>query len=190
MKSYLIAALALVFAFPVFADEKTRVKNTANQAGKNLEKQTIGGLKNRSTFARSYGMAGCGFGSMVMGNQDGQILAATTNGTSFNQMFGITFGTLNCVGSPTHAKADQIDQFMLVNRIAFTDDVAREEGETLGVVAHLMGCPESAEIGPLLHKNFANIFSKPDLYPNEVTDHLLTVVGQDPNLSAQCGIEI
>lgn len=192
MKNKILIILAFTFTPLVLlqADENKKITNTAHQAGRNLEKQTVGGLKNRSTFSRQYGMAGCGLGSMAMGNKDGQILAATTNGTSFNQMFGITFGTLNCVGTPIHAKADQIDRFILVNRIAFTDDVAREEGETIPVIAHLMGCPEETDLAPLLHRNFSQIFSSPTLVTNEVTDHLITVVGQDSELSTRCGIQI
>ena len=53
-----------------------------------------------ASFAGSYGDAGCGFGSMIFGNQAGfmQVFAATTNGTSGSQTFGITTGTLNCGG--------------------------------------------------------------------------------------------
>jgi len=42
---------------------------------------------------------GCGLGSVIFKGQDAllfQILAVTTNGTSGNQTFGITTGTLNC----------------------------------------------------------------------------------------------
>ena len=42
---------------------------------------------------------GCGLGSMIIKNQNStmlQAIAATTNGTSGNQTFGITSGTSNC----------------------------------------------------------------------------------------------
>ena len=42
---------------------------------------------------------GCGLGSMAFEGNDGlisQVSAATTNGTSGNQTFGITSGTSNC----------------------------------------------------------------------------------------------
>ena len=47
---------------------------------------------------------GCGLGSMVFAGQEGKVfkvLGATTNGTSGNQTFGITFGTLGCDGTGT-----------------------------------------------------------------------------------------
>ena len=47
-----------------------------------------------------YNMAGCGLGSIVI-SSDGfvQIFAATTNGSTANQTFGITSGTSNCTKS-------------------------------------------------------------------------------------------
>src|SRR6186713_935077 len=48
--------------------------------------------------ADGYGPAGCGLGSMIFEPDSGftQVFAATTNGTSGNQTFGITSGTSNC----------------------------------------------------------------------------------------------
>ena len=45
-----------------------------------------------ATGKSTYGLAGCGLGSMVFGDQKGmiQILAATTNNTFGTQTFGIT----------------------------------------------------------------------------------------------------
>src|SRR5438309_10501086 len=47
----------------------------------------------------TYGLAGCGLGSMIFGDQKGaiQILAATTNSTFGTPTFGISSGTSNCV---------------------------------------------------------------------------------------------
>jgi hypothetical protein len=42
---------------------------------------------------------GCGLGTIIFEGQKGiapQVLAVTTNGTSGNQTFGITSGTLGC----------------------------------------------------------------------------------------------
>ena len=61
---------------------------------------TIGVLMTASAArAQNVGMAGCGLGSVLFGNQNTvlmQLLAATTNGILWNQSFGITTGTLNC----------------------------------------------------------------------------------------------
>ena len=55
-------------------------------------------LSGLATVSAQYGMAGCGLGSVVI-SDDGflQVFAATTNGTSYSQSFGITSGTSNCV---------------------------------------------------------------------------------------------
>lgn len=142
-------------------------------------------------FVRSYGLAGCGLGSIVMGKEkDGQIFAGTTNGTSFNQAFGITFGTLNCVPDETHAKADQVDHFIAGNRIALTDDIARGEGESLTVVSGMMKCKDTKNLGSALQTHFREIFESTELTPNEITDRIITVVGQDEELAKTCSVQI
>ena len=48
--------------------------------------------------------AGCGLGSIIFEGQSGvvmNVLAATFNGTSGNQTFGMTSGTSNCDASDT-----------------------------------------------------------------------------------------
>src|SRR5262245_22752963 len=67
-----------------------------------------------------YGAAGCGLGSVFFGSKPGfiQVLAATTNGTSGNQTFGITSGTSNCdTGSGGSASAKV---FIAANREALS----------------------------------------------------------------------
>ena len=60
---------------------------------------------------------GCGLGSMLFAGQQGKgvkILGATTNGTSGNQTFGITFGTLGCDGTGTVTSSEKIALFIVV----------------------------------------------------------------------------
>ena len=52
-----------------------------------------------SSMAAQNNVGSCGWGSKVFQGQSGvapQVLAVTTNGTSGNQTFGITFGTSGC----------------------------------------------------------------------------------------------
>src|SRR5262245_44979305 len=65
-----------------------------------------------SSAARAqYGMAGCGIGALLFGNDNSklmQILAATTNGLFGSQTFGITSGTSNCnAGGVVKAEKEQ-----------------------------------------------------------------------------------
>ena len=78
-----------------------------------------------ATGKATYGLAGCGLGSLVCGDEKGaiQILAATSNALFFTQTFGITSGTSNCVDSAAPAKGTRI--FIEGNREALAKDAAR-----------------------------------------------------------------
>lgn len=137
-------------------------------------------------FARQYGMAGCGLGSVVMGKNGMQISAATTNGTSFNQTFGISAGSLNCVDSPSAEVAGRLDQFILVNRSQIQGDIARGNGETISALGNYMGCTDSStKIGAELKASYSDIFEN-EAKTNEITDSILTVILNSPELSQQC----
>src|SRR3954465_9950051 len=79
----------------------------------------------------TFGLAGCGLGSMIFGDQKGpvQILAATTNGPFGSQTFGITSGTSNCVDDSSTARGAR--NFIEGNREALAKDAARGSGETI-----------------------------------------------------------
>ena len=104
-----------------------------------------------------YGNAGCGLGSMVFGKQEGpvQILAATTNGTSGSQTFGITSGTSNC-GKGVFAKAE-INAFIQSNAVALESDIARGQGETLSTLNNMLNC--DSQFGQTLQQNYKSIYS-------------------------------
>ena len=142
--------------------------------------------KKSRNFTRAYGMAGCGLGSVVMGKQGAQISAATTNGTSFNQTFGISAGSLNCVDSPSAEVAGRLDHFILVNRSQIQGDIAKGNGETIMALGTYMGCGDSSnQIGAQLKANYSNIFNG-EVKTNEITDSIITVILSSPELSQQC----
>ena len=108
-------------------------------------------------FAGGYGTAGCGLGSMIIGSTGGivQVFAATTNGTSGSQTFGISFGTSNCGGG---GAAPTVKGYIEANRESLANDISRGNGETLNNLSHLMGCAKTSAIGPVLQKNYKQIF--------------------------------
>ncbi|MBC7370568.1 MAG: DUF3015 family protein [Bdellovibrionaceae bacterium] len=110
------------------------------------------GLKGTGT----YGVAGCGLGSMVFGNQEGamQIIAATLNSTGV-QTFGITSGTSNC-GHGLFAKAE-VNSFIQSNSVALENDIARGQGETLSTLNNMLGCGTS--FSGTLQKNYSDIYA-------------------------------
>jgi len=122
-----------------------------------------------------YGSAGCGLGSMVFGSEKGfiQLLAATTNGTSASQTFGITSGTSNC-GSG--GAAPTVKAYIEVNRETLANDISRGQGETLNNLSQLMGCTKTNEVGPALQKNYKTIFPTTKVSANEIEGSIRTAV--------------
>lgn len=103
---------------------------------------------------KPYGMAGCGLGSQLMGKDGNQILAATSNGTSGNQTFGISSGTSNCV-TATNQTA-QIRTFIDVNYESLVTDMAKGQGETVTTLSGFYGCG-SEEFASALKSNYEAI---------------------------------
>ncbi|NBU21309.1 DUF3015 domain-containing protein [bacterium] len=137
-------------------------------------------------WTRPYGMAGCGLGSKIMGKNSGQIFAATTNGTFANQLFGITFGTLDCVDNPNTTVAARLDYFVSGNSIALASDIAKGGGETLASVSELMGCSASSNVGKVLKQNYKSIYPSQDVGPIQVTDSIIHAVQGDQQLKSEC----
>lgn len=142
----------------------------------------------KKSYERAYGVAGCGLGSVVVGKRGGQIFASTTNGTSSNQLFGITFGSLNCTDGPTHEVAMNMDKFIMANRSALSADVAKGDGETLTALNAVIGCNvKSNEMGRLLKSNYNQIFSE-GAQANLVTDSIISVIINDSQVATQCNL--
>ena len=133
--------------------------------------------------AQAIGPAGCGLGNMVFG-KDMQILAATTNGSSGSQTFGITTGTSNCGSGAMNA---QLETFIEVNQVALTNDVARGQGETIASLSQILGCQNSAKLAEALKANYQNVFTSPDASATEISNGVQSVILKDAQLSQSCG---
>jgi hypothetical protein len=137
-------------------------------------------------FKRPYGMAGCGLGSLIMGKDGGQVLAATSNGSSSNQTFGISAGTSNCVDTPKAEVAGRLDQFILVNRSQIQGDIARGSGETILALEQYLGCEnQSAIMGAELKANYQMIF-QPEAQANQITDSIISTILESNELAQSC----
>lgn len=112
-----------------------------------------------NAFAAGYGSAGCGLGSIVLGDKPGfmQVFAATTNGTSGSQTFGITSGTSNC-GSAGKSS----EQFIEANKISLGNDIARGQGETVDSLATIMNVSNKTEFAAALKTQYSEIFKTSD----------------------------
>jgi hypothetical protein len=159
---------------------------TLSSIAMSAEQRRAAAPKAKPAFERQYGMAGCGLGSVVMGKHGGQVSAATTNGTSFNQTFAISAGSLNCLDTATAEVASRMDQFILVNHSQLQGDVAKGNGETISAISSYMGCEQSSkEIGESLKSNYSTIFVKGNA-ANEITDSIINVILNNPELSGKC----
>jgi hypothetical protein len=122
----------------------------------------------------AYGAAGCGLGSLLFSADSGafmQILAATTNGTSASQTFGISSGTSNCAGGG--GGSESAKAFVETNRVAFSKDAARGNGETIASLTQLAGCQNSEAVGRSLQRNFGTIFPSAQASDAEVGSKVL-----------------
>lgn len=129
-----------------------------------------------------FGMGGCGLGSLLFGDDPGkvsQVLAATTNGTSGNQTFGITSGTSNCdpKAGPAGAKL-----FIETNREALAKDISRGSGETVASLSTLVGCPDAAAVGATLQRSFGLIFPNAGVSDDQVSSSVLDILGANAQL--------
>jgi hypothetical protein len=123
---------------------------------------------------------GCGLGYIIFKeNPDTvlfQIFAATTNGTSCNQTFGMSTGTLECQ-QPTVVASIELQEFVAANMDTLAQDMATGEGETLATLAELMEVPSAERDGfySTLQHNFASIFTHADIQSAEVIDNIAEV---------------
>lgn len=117
---------------------------------------------------KGYGPAGCGLGTAYVFTDATEwhehVLAATTNGTSGNQTFGMTSGTLGCeaANGPLKAKIQEALSFMDNNMDQLALDSARGEGETLAALSEVMGVEpqDQAEFQKILKNNFDMMFNE------------------------------
>src|SRR5260221_9452615 len=132
--------------------------------------------------AQAYGTAGCGLGSVVLGNSKGfaQVLAATLNGIVGNQTFGITSGTLNC-GEAAASKLGA-KNFIETNREALAKDIARGQGETVKNLATLGGCTDASAVGGMLQKNFPSIFPTASTPSGQGSDTIISTLRSEKAL--------
>lgn len=124
---------------------------------------------------------GCGLGTMMFaGNMDStlfQVFAATTNGSSGNQTFGISSGTLECAKPASFVKNERLEEFVASNMDSIATDMAAGSGESLDTLAELMGVSADQKPGffAKLQQNFGTIFSSSDVQSAEVIDNIVKV---------------
>lgn len=127
---------------------------------------------------------GCGLGSMIMAGQSGpifKVLGATTNGTFGNQTFGITTGTLGCQSSGAISSRARLGMFTGSNLDRLARDMSVGQGETLNVLADLMGVKgaDKDHFFQATRTNFGKIFAPENETAGEILAALEQVMAND-----------
>lgn len=131
---------------------------------------------------------GCGWGRILWQGQSGllpHISAATTNGTSFNQWFGITSGTLGCNPDAVVNNDYQREIFAASNYDNLAQEAAQGEGNHLTVLAEIMGVEEADRVAfySLTQHNYASLFGASMNDPVKMLSALDTTMRADPVLA-------
>ena len=116
---------------------------------------------------------GCGLGTQVMKGKSGlvfNVLAATTNGISGNQTFGMTFGTLGCNGEQMVSNEYQKEIFVASNMDTLAVDAAKGQGNHLASLAELIGvqAAERNNFYSMAQSEYNVIFSEANQSPSDV----------------------
>ena len=135
---------------------------------------------------QNYGMAGCGLGSVLIGDKPGmvQIFAATSNDISGNQTFGISSGTLNCEDRPDSNSAfrQKLDQYVVGNHNQLQNDIAKASGESITALETMGNCADSGQLGTNLQARYASIFA--DTENEKVSAKIYEIITNN----SQCGV--
>ncbi len=149
-----------------------------------------------STFAENtgYGSAGCGLGSMLLGSDIGpkQIFAATTNGTSGSQTFGMTFGTSNCGDHGLIKLSKEREVFASENYTSLVKEMAQGKGENLNILASMYQCSAVSyqEFGAMTQEKLDDLVTDAQTTPVEFLSQLETQLSQHQSLSKSCNIQL
>jgi hypothetical protein len=142
-----------------------------------------------AAHAAPYGMAGCGLGSVIIG-ADGfiQVFAATTNGTSASQTFGITTGTSNCVRSGVVLADKEQEAFFEANFAELQRDIAAGGGDHLSGLSELFSCTDEVRptVNEVAQQSYEMIFPNGDTSPVHALYMLKVSLSRNDAIAAAC----
>lgn len=135
----------------------------------------------------------CGVGTKIFDGQKGiapQVLAMTTNGSTYNQLFGVTSGTLGCNPDAAVKSNWKMSMFIENNKAALARDMSSGSGETLDSLAALMGMKDAdkAAFARVAQQNFTRIFPADDANTAKVMASLKQVLAADDTLAAYAAV--
>jgi len=141
-----------------------------------------------STAMAARDNVGCGLGSTLFDGSDGtgaQIMAVTTNGTSGNQTFGISSGTLGCEDGGVVTASAAVNMFAGANLDALSRDMSVGQGESLESLAKLIGinAEDKSSFFTAARENYGKIFSADDITAGKMLDNLYLVMAEQGPLA-------
>jgi len=145
-----------------------------------------------TAIADAPGGPNCGWGNMILEGKTGlanHMFALTTNGTSGNATFGMTFGTNGCsVEGPLTYGGDSMVWFDGILD-EYSTDVALGNGEALEAVAVMIGVQteDRAHFNEVMHENFALLFPSIDATAQDVMNSMVIVMAEDEKLNKYVG---
>ena len=134
----------------------------------------------------------CGWGNLLFDGQTGFVphfLAATTNGSTWNNTIGATAGTNGCSfdGSLGYGGVSMINAAHFMDDISH--DIAQGEGEALDALMVMMGIEKQDRplFRKVAHENFDTIFPSADITAEDMLTSLSDVMKNDAVLSKYTG---
>lgn len=148
----------------------------------------VAGMGSMSTVALADQDVGCGVGTILWAGQSGlvpKVLAATTNGSTGNQTFGISTGTLGCQQSGVITSRVRLTMYTGSNIEKLARDMSVGQGESLNVLADLMGVPatDKPAFFQATRAHFGTIFAPENVTAGQVLDALNGVMAADSTLA-------
>jgi len=131
---------------------------------------------------------GCGWGELIFKGQTGlsaHSSAATTNGTTYNQWFGITSGTAGCDPNAVVSNEFQKKLFVASNIDNLSQDMAQGYGDHLDALASLLYITDQDKAGffSLTQANLPSLMTAADQGAPEMLAALDQVMAADPVLA-------
>lgn len=139
-----------------------------------LSSIVVAGAIATSAFAGANSQTGCGLGSVIIENPNNAIMyfvQATFNGTSGNQTFGITSGTLNCQKTQFVENTKAIE-FVNANVDALSAEIALGNGEHLDTLLEILDVQDTDAFKANLRANYLAIYNSSDVNGAEVLDSI------------------
>lgn len=135
---------------------------------------------------KNYGVAGCGWGSEMMGASGSQISAGTTNSFAYNQFWAISSGTSNCVPDSSHSAQMQQERFIAGNLSTLSKEMSQGSGETLAAFTKTLGCQDEVtdKVALKLKKSYEKIFKAPGAVA--ILETAKADLREDAELAQQC----